>query len=100
MRRMGVMGTVPSDRVGPVYELNPTVTAWAVVGDDWQQRVYQRLGLKYCGTNGVTPGGPEVRLTSPAAFNIIRGDGNCMFRLFFFIITGSEEQHMLVQFNI
>ena len=58
------------------------------VGENWQHRVCQRLGLNYCGPNGVTPGGPEVRLTSPTAFKSIRGDGNCMFRSFSFIITG------------
>ena len=67
------------------------------MGEDWQQRVCQRLGLNYCAPNGVTPGGPEVRLTSPAAFKCIHGDGNCMFRSFSFIITGSEYQHMPVR---
>ena len=64
------------------------------VGENWQQRVCQRLVLNYCGPNGVTPGGPEVWLTFPAAFKSICGDGNCMFHSFSFIITGSEEQHI------
>ena len=34
VRRSGVMGTVPSDRVGPLYESNLTVTAIGRLGGD------------------------------------------------------------------
>ena len=62
----------------------------------WQQRACRAMGLEYCGPNGVTPGDPDVSLTPPRKFRRIEGDSNCLFRSLSFIITGSEEQHMLV----
>ena len=45
-------------------------------------------------------GSPSTPLTNPTGFKNIRGDGNCMFRAFSFIITGSEDQHMQVRHAI
>ena len=56
--------------------------------------------LEYCGPNGIASGSPSTPLTNPAGFKNIRGDGNCMFRAFSFIITGSEDQHMQVRHAI
>ncbi len=64
---------------------------------EWQQRTCQELGLEYQGLNGIEPGSRSTPLTSPTGFKIISGDGNCMFRAFSFIITGSEDQLMQVR---
>ncbi len=47
--------------------------------------------------NGVTPGGSNVLLTRPTNFKRIVGDGNCLFRSFSLILTGSEEQHLAIR---
>ena len=65
--------------------------------EDWQHRQCDRLGLVYCRPNGVIPGSHATLLTLPNIFHDICGDGNCLFRSFSLIITGSLEQHMLVR---
>ena len=67
------------------------------VDTEWRQRACLALELQYCGPNGITPGRPNISLTPPVTFRRILGDGNCLFRALSFIITGSEEQHMLVR---
>ena len=47
-----------------------------------------------------TPGGPDVDLKRPNRLKSIEGDGNCLFRTFSFILTGSENQHMTVRHAI
>ena len=66
----------------------------------WMQngsRMCRFFELPYHGPNGVTPGGPDVRLTPPLTFKYIRGDGNCLFRCFSHIITGSQEHHLRIR---
>jgi len=63
----------------------------------WQQDKCAMLGLPYHGPNGSQPGGENVLLTRPYRTKSIRGDGNCLFRCFSYIITGSEEHHMAVR---
>ena len=67
------------------------------VDTEWQQRTCGDLKLRYCGPNGVTPGGPQVPLTTPLTRRNVKGDGNCLFRSLSYIITGSETQHMAVR---
>ena len=57
------------------------------------------MGLQFHITNRVRPGGPDVALTSPDPRTVkhIAGDGNCLFRSFSYIITGSDDQHMTVR---
>ena len=57
------------------------------------------MGLHFHGKNKARCGGPNVPLTPPDMRTVkhIRGDGNCLFRAFSYIITGSEEQHMAVR---
>ncbi len=45
------------------------------------------------------PGGPNVALKRPDLRTVkrIEPDGNCLFRSFAYIITGSEDQHMAVR---
>ena len=72
------------------YKYNP--------GDEQSQRnACSTLGLVYVGPNRVTPGGPDVDLKPSNRFKRIGGDGNCLFRTFSFILTGSEDQHMAVR---
>ena len=67
-------------------------------GDEQCQRnACSTLGLVYMGPNRVTPGGPDVDLKPPNGFKRLEGDGNCLFRTFSFILTGSENQHMAVR---
>ena len=66
------------------------------MNDGWQQRVCEELHLNYIGFNQITPGSHNVTLTNPVSFRSIQSDGNFMFRAFSFILTGSEDQHLLV----
>ena len=53
--------------------------------------------MKFIGPNRVISGGPNVALTAPEDIIRIMPDGNCLFRAFSHIITGSEDQHMRVR---
>ena len=52
----------------------------------------------FMGQTRLKPGGPDVALKPPDLRTIKRipGDGNCLFRSFSYIITGSDDQHMAV----
>lgn len=67
------------------------------VDEIWQRFMCLSLGLNFVRSNGIVPGGPDVRLEAPGEIRHIGADGNCLFRSFSFIITGSEEQHMPVR---
>lgn len=56
------------------------------------------LGLRFIRCNRVKLGGPNVSLKPPDTRTIrrITGDGNCLFRSFSYIITGSEDQHLAI----
>ena len=69
--------------------------------EQWQHNACTTLGLQFVISNRlIRPGGPNVDLRPPNHINRIRGDGNCLFRSFSYIITGSEEQHMAVRIAI
>ena len=57
------------------------------------------MGLQFHGSNRLKPGGPDVALNPPdlRTIKLIPGDGNCLFRSFSYIITGSDDQHMAVR---
>ena len=65
----------------------------------WQQSACQQLGLQYTTQTRVRAGGPTVPLTRPDMRSVrrIQGDGNCLFRAFSYILTGSEESHMAIR---
>ena len=63
------------------------------VDEQWQHNACTTLGVQFV---RLRPGGPNVDLRPPNHIKRIRGDGNCLFRSFSYIITGSEEQHMAV----
>ena len=69
------------------------------VNEGWQQRVCGMLGIQFHRWNRVRMGGPEVTLTPPNPRRIrrITADGNCLFRSFSYIITGSEEHHLEIR---
>ena len=67
------------------------------VDEHWQHNACTTLGLQYVTSNRLRPGGPNVDLRPPNHIKRIGGDGNCLFRSFSYIITGSEEQHMAVR---
>lgn len=57
------------------------------------------MQLQFICSNGITPGGPNISLRHPdpnTLADTLR-DGNCLFRAFSFLITGSESQHREVR---
>ena len=69
------------------------------VDEQWQHNACTTLGVQFVISNR-TPRGPNVDLRPPNHIKRIKGDGNCLFRSFSYIITGSEEQHMAVRIAI
>ena len=69
------------------------------VTEMWQRNACLKLHLSFVKTTRVSPGGPTVPLGPPNPYNIkpIVGDGNCLFRCFSYVITGSEDQHMEIR---
>ena len=67
--------------------------------EQWQHWACAQLGLQFIQPTTVRRGGPDVVLTPPNTCRIkcITGDGNCLFRCFSYIITGSEEEHAEVR---
>ena len=77
------------------YQFNP-------VGREWQIMACSALGLRFVRSNEVGPGGPCVPLKAPEARTIrrIAGDGNCLFRSLAYVLTGSEDQHLVIRQRI
>ena len=69
------------------------------VDQQWQRNACSTLGIDFIQPNGLSPGGPTVPLTRPDPKDIVQisGDGNCMFRAFSYIISGSQNHHMKVR---
>ena len=67
------------------------------VDQQWQQSKCNMLGLPFERHNDLTPGGPDLVLTRPDRRRRIGGDGNCLFRCFSYVITGSEGHHVAVR---
>ena len=65
------------------------------VDEEWQSNACRQLGLRFVRPFECTSGGPNVVLTRPITTSLKRigGDGNCLYRSFSYIITGSEAQH-------
>ena len=68
----------------------------------WQQEKCAQLGLQFHNTNNFEIGGPGVYLNRPNAHTILKeiGEGNCLFRCFSHIITGSPDYHYEVRLLI
>ena len=68
----------------------------------WQRVKCAQLGLQFHSANHFQHGGPNVVLNRPNLSTVLRtrGDGNCLFRCFSQIITGSPDQHYEVRMCI
>ena len=84
--------------------VDPVINAYKfyTVNEQWQRNACARLGLQFVRVSKMRPGGPNVTLTPPDRRTIkhIVGDGNCLFRCFSYMITGSEDQHTAVRMVI
>ena len=69
------------------------------VDEQWQHNACATMGLHFRGKTRLRPGGPNVALKRPDLRTVkrITADGNCLFRCFAYIITGSEDQHLAVR---
>ena len=76
--------------------INPVdwVYGLLVINEDWQRDMCAVMGLRFICANDVSPGGPDIALRHPNIRTLVNtiGDGNCMFRAFSYIITGSQTQ--------
>ena len=72
------------------------------VDEEWQHKVCRTLGVQFRQPHRLGVGSPTTPLVPPNPNSIIRiqGDGNCLFRSFSYIITGTEEQHMVIRMAI
>jgi hypothetical protein len=71
--------------------------------EQWQQEKCRQLNLVYARSHHfVEPGGPNVILKRPNLRAVVKGvgDGNCLFRCFSYILTGSQDQHMAIRMAI
>ena len=67
------------------------------VDQQWQAVKCSELGLPYHGPSCLQRGGPNVMLTRPNRTKRISGDGNCLFRCFSYVVTGSQEHYQAVR---
>lgn len=63
----------------------------------WQRQKCNILGLQYCRANRFASGSADSTLTLPSAIRDTLPDGNCLFRAFALIITGTQEEHFAVR---
>jgi len=66
------------------------------IPEDWQHRVCPELGLQFICANECDAGGSQVKLAHPTFKYKVCPDGNCLFRAFSYLITGTEDQHFEV----
>ena len=67
------------------------------VDERWQRDKCNFPGLPFHSPNGVSRGAPDLVLTQIDSTQRIRGDGNCLFRCFSYLITGSENHHFEIR---
>ena len=67
------------------------------MNEQWQRTACAVMGLPFVRSNGVCQGGANVVLTCPHRLEKIRGDGNCLFRSFSHIITGTQNHYKTVR---
>ena len=89
-----------------VHVHRPTVslTEWPVyryypIDKEWQRQTWLTLGLQFVLQFLQQNGGPDVILTKPdlRSTRKIGKDGNCLFWALCYIITGSEEEYLLLR---
>ena len=93
-----------TDDVVIVHSVNQRRQYFCPVNVSWQKTSCTILGLRYHNSNNmkVSDGGVHQPLTEPYLRRVRRiiGDGNCLFRSFSFIVTGSEVHHMEIRQSI
>ena len=70
--------------------------------EQWQRGKCRQLNLVFARANKFQPGGPTVILKHPDLKTVVKGigDGNCLFRCFSYILTGSQDQHLAIRMAI
>ena len=79
-------------------QLDMTCTEWPElvfhpVDEDWQRVVCAVVSVPFIRSNRTHSGGATVVLRRPHHTQTIRGDGNCLFRSFSYLITGTQKYH-------
>ena len=94
---VGDVRVLPAER-----ETTWTYLRYYQTDEVWQREKCAQLGLTFHNANNLEIGGPNVFLNRPNTERILRaiGDGNCLFRCFSQIITGSPGQHYAVRMCI
>ena len=64
---------------------------------DWQRVVCAVVSVPFVRSNRTHSGGATVVLRRPHHTQTIRGDGNCLFRSFSYLITGTQKYHYHVR---
>ena len=67
------------------------------IDEAWQHAACHCVGVNFVTKCDLGEGGPNVPLTHPRRCRLIKGDGNCLFRSFSYLITGTEQQHAQVR---
>ena len=67
------------------------------IDEAWQRAACHRVGVNFVTKCDLGEGGPNVPLTHPRRCRLTKGDGNCLFRSFSYLITGTEQQHAQVR---
>ena len=72
------------------------------VDQQWQQTKCQQLSLPFHRHHSAAKGGPNVLLTcsDPKGIRAIRGDGNCLFRCFSYLLTGDQRHFSAVRMAV
>ena len=75
-----------------------TCTEWPelvfhTLDEDWQRVVCAVVSVPFIRSNRTHSGGATVVLRCPHHTQTIRGDGNCLFRSFSYVITGTQKYH-------
>ena len=79
--------------------MGTTTLRYHQTNETWQRDKCRLLGLVFECATQLQQGGPTVVLNRPNLETIvsIRGDGNCLFRCFSYILTGSQNHHLRVR---
>ena len=70
------------------------------VDEHWQRLACSILSIPFACSNNVRQGGAAVVLKRPQNTQNIRGDGNCLFRAFSYLITGNQTHYHGVRLAI
>lgn len=91
---------VDSDEADIVSELKgPETITVAPVCEQWQKAKSLQFQLDFVRSNGVQhdTAAKKIPVTQDLRATRIKGDGNCLFRAFSQVISGSQENHTLLR---